>query len=84
MPTMSGWFKVVLWTCTVNTLQILSGACFFARSLRDELRKRSNEVNHLVLTAAKLVAPSVDKTSGKLTGYDWVVEQMNAQVILFV
>jgi len=48
-------------------------------SLRDELRKRSNEVNHLVLTAAKLVAPSVDKTSGKLTGYDWVVEQMNAQ-----
>jgi len=46
--------------------------------LRDELRKRQTKVNSFILVAAKLIAPSIDRTSGQYQGYDWVVEQLNA------
>lgn len=58
----------------------LSGLVLDTVRLRDELRKRQNEVTNYILMAAKLLAPAIDKQSGNLTGYDWVVEQMNAQV----
>mmetsp|Transcript_18157 Transcript_18157/g.21753 ORF Transcript_18157/g.21753 Transcript_18157/m.21753 type:complete len:774 (-) Transcript_18157:386-2707(-) len=46
--------------------------------LREELRKRLNEAQKLITTAAKLVAPVVDK-NGFVAGFEWVVEQLNAQ-----
>jgi len=44
--------------------------------LRDELRQRQNKVNKFILVAAKLIAPTIDRTSGQNQGYDWVVEQL--------
>lgn len=46
--------------------------------LREELRKRQSEANKFILTAAKLIAPGIDKVNF-VTGYDWVIEQLNAQ-----
>ncbi|CAM9106211.1 unnamed protein product, partial [Choristocarpus tenellus] len=43
--------------------------------LRVELKKREKEANHYVLTAAKLIAPVLDKRDWE-AGYDWVVDTM--------
>ncbi|CAM9133796.1 unnamed protein product [Discosporangium mesarthrocarpum] len=43
--------------------------------LRAELKKRQKEASHYVLTAAKLIAPVLDKKDWE-AGYDWVVETM--------
>jgi hypothetical protein len=46
--------------------------------LRSEMRRRKVESTRFLLMAAKLIAPAIDRASGKLQGYDWVAEQCHS------
>ena len=42
------------------------------------MRRRKVESTRFLLMAAKLIAPVIDRASGKLQGYDWVAEQCHS------
>ncbi len=44
-------------------------------ALREELKKQQKEAEHYIITAARLIAPALDKSDWTV-GYDWVCDQL--------
>jgi intraflagellar transport protein 88 len=45
-------------------------------ALREELRRRFDQANDFILTAARLIAPIIDDGEDWIQGYKWVMEQL--------